>query len=102
MGGHTVTDSPYISLPSNIYKGNVHAHSNVSDGTGTPAEMVTAYKNAGCDFCALTDHDTYDSGAHWLPLVTDPGVAGILFILGCEETASDVSSGHQHLASLDV
>ncbi|WP_425484864.1 PHP domain-containing protein [Amycolatopsis anabasis] len=37
---------------------DLHTHSNVSDGTDTPAELVAAAARAGLDVVALTDHDT--------------------------------------------
>ncbi|MDH6116509.1 putative metal-dependent phosphoesterase TrpH [Kitasatospora sp. GAS204A] len=37
---------------------DLHAHSNASDGTDTPAELVAAAVAAGLDVVALTDHDT--------------------------------------------
>jgi len=39
---------------------DLHTHSNVSDGTDTPAELVVAAAQAGLDVVALTDHDTFD------------------------------------------
>ena len=39
---------------------DLHTHSNVSDGTDTPAELVVAAREAGLDVVALTDHDTFD------------------------------------------
>ncbi|MFF7632663.1 PHP domain-containing protein [Kitasatospora sp. NPDC008050] len=37
---------------------DLHAHSNVSDGTDTPSELIAAAVAAGLDVVALTDHDT--------------------------------------------
>ncbi|WP_017570873.1 PHP domain-containing protein [Nocardiopsis halotolerans] len=37
---------------------DLHAHSSVSDGTDTPAEVVEHAVAAGLDVLALTDHDT--------------------------------------------
>ena len=37
---------------------DLHTHSSVSDGTDTPAELVSAAVRAGLDVLALTDHDT--------------------------------------------
>lgn len=37
---------------------DLHTHSNVSDGTDTPAALVDAARGAGLDVVALTDHDT--------------------------------------------
>lgn len=42
--------------PGNWYRGNTHTHSTQSDGRLTVAERVTAYRDAGYDFLALTDH----------------------------------------------
>lgn len=38
----------------------MHAHSNVSDGTQTPAELLAAAAQARMDVLALTDHDSTD------------------------------------------
>src|SRR5689334_22629284 len=37
---------------------DLHTHTIASDGTSTPAELVTAAVEAGLDVVALTDHDT--------------------------------------------
>src|SRR2546421_3029956 len=37
---------------------DLHTHSTASDGTCTPAELVTAAADAGLDVVAITDHDT--------------------------------------------
>ena len=37
---------------------DLHVHSNASDGTDSPAEVVRRAKAAGLDVVALTDHDT--------------------------------------------
>lgn len=37
---------------------DLHAHSDVSDGTDSPAEVIAAAAAAGLDVVALTDHDT--------------------------------------------
>jgi 3',5'-nucleoside bisphosphate phosphatase len=37
---------------------DLHAHSTASDGTDSPAELVTAAAAAGLDVVAITDHDT--------------------------------------------
>ncbi|ONK11584.1 PHP domain-containing protein [Streptomyces sp. MP131-18] len=37
---------------------DLHTHSTASDGTDSPAELVTAARAAGLDVVALTDHDT--------------------------------------------
>lgn len=45
---------------TNIYWGDIHGHSAMSDGTGTPDEYFEyAREIAGLDFCSLTDHDAF-------------------------------------------
>ena len=39
-------------------RADLHSHSNASDGTASPAEVVRAASAAGLDVIALTDHDT--------------------------------------------
>jgi 3',5'-nucleoside bisphosphate phosphatase len=39
-------------------RADLHSHSTASDGTSTPAEVMTAARAAGLDVIALTDHDT--------------------------------------------
>ncbi len=39
---------------------DLHTHSDVSDGTDTPGELVAAARDADLDVVALTDHDTFD------------------------------------------
>jgi hypothetical protein len=46
----------------NLYFGDLHAHTNYSDGTGTPWDAYAAAKAAGADFFATTDHSHYPYG----------------------------------------
>jgi len=50
------------------YKGDLHSHSNYSDGDSSVAAVIASAEAKGLDFFALTDHDTYMSGnpLHWL------------------------------------
>lgn len=66
--------NPHISR-ADVAKTQLHSHSNASDGSETPAQVVTNYRNWGYDAVALTDHDMY---------TPDPGVSGIVFIGGTE------------------
>ena len=47
--------SPF-SLPGRFWRGNLHTHSNLSDGALEPPQVIDAYKNAGYDFMMLSDH----------------------------------------------
>jgi hypothetical protein len=45
-----------FSVPGRFWRGNLHTHSNLSDGALAPAAVVEAYKNAGYDFMQLSEH----------------------------------------------
>lgn len=57
----------------NEYKGNLHAHTTESDGAYTPEEVIRAYKDAGYDFLAITDHRKITT-AQETDLVMIPGM----------------------------
>ena len=42
--------------PGRFYKGNLHTHSDKSDGMLPPEELADLYRGAGYDFLAVTDH----------------------------------------------
>lgn len=48
-----------LAREGNLYKGNLHTHTTLSDGRKTPAETVGLYKEQGYHFLALTDHEVY-------------------------------------------
>ena len=39
------------------YKGNLHCHTYWSDGRAFPDQAIREYRDAGYDFCAVTDHN---------------------------------------------
>jgi hypothetical protein len=45
-----------FAAPGRFYKGNLHTHSTRSDGAHEPRDVCAAYREAGYDFLALTDH----------------------------------------------
>lgn len=47
---------PAFAAPGEFFRGNLHTHSNLSDGVLDPAEVCRRYKAEGYDFIALTDH----------------------------------------------
>jgi hypothetical protein len=47
---------PAFTSPGHFFKGNIHTHSNRSDGALSPDEVCRRYREAGYDFLALTDH----------------------------------------------
>jgi predicted metal-dependent phosphoesterase TrpH len=47
---------PPFSEPGRFWRGNIHTHSNQSDGVLPTEAVVQAYKNAGYDFLQLSEH----------------------------------------------
>ena len=45
-----------FSAPGRFWRGNLHTHSNLSDGALEPRAVVDAYKHAGYDFMQLSEH----------------------------------------------
>src|SRR4051812_28632648 len=45
-----------FSTPGRFWRGNLHTHSNRSDGGLAPEQVIAAYKRAGYDFIELSDH----------------------------------------------
>ena len=76
---------------------DLHAHSNVSDGTDRPDELVHRAAEAGLDVVALTDHDTVDG---W-PAARGAGAAeGVLVVPGVEMSTRLRGAGVHVLAYL--
>jgi len=47
---------PAFASPGRFWKGNIHTHSTLSDGVRSAEAVCAAYREAGYDFLALTDH----------------------------------------------
>ena len=65
----------------------MHAHTTLSDGTGTPEQMLSRYRDLGCAWVALTDHDDVTGGT----------VAGVVAIPACERTIRPTASQYSHM-----
>lgn len=71
---------------------DLHAHSSVSDGTESPAELVAAGVAAGLGVLAITDHD---STAGWVPAFEAAAGTGLTVLPGMElSTQLDGASVH--------
>jgi hypothetical protein len=74
--------SPF-GLPGRFWRGNLHTHSDRSDGALSPGEVCRVYRDAGYDFLAVTDHFKDEYG---FPLTdTRPyRTAGFTTLIGAE------------------
>lgn len=50
-----MTGLPF-EVPGQFWRGNLHTHSDISDGALSPDETARVYREAGYDFVAITDH----------------------------------------------
>jgi predicted metal-dependent phosphoesterase TrpH len=75
-----------------FWRGNLHTHSNLSDGVLDPAEVIRRYRAEGYDFLALTDHFV---GQYDYPLVDTRGFRGEGFttLLGAELHSGAMANG---------
>lgn len=64
---------------------DLHTHTNASDGSDSPAELVAAARDAGLSVLGLTDHDTVDAIAE---TAEECRRLGIAFIPGVEISTS--------------
>ena len=64
---------------------DLHTHSNASDGTQSPAEVVSSAAGSGLDVVALTDHDTT---AGWVGAAEAAAQEGIALVRGIEVSCS--------------
>ena len=69
---------------------DLHTHSNASDGTQSPAEVVSSAAESGLDVVALTDHDTT---AGWEEAAEAAAEHGIALVRGIE-----VSCNHEGIS----
>ena len=67
--------------------GDLHTHTNFSDGSYSPEELVTAAKKIGLHYLAITDHDTVDGVRHLYENGLYPG-RGVNIIPGVELSAN--------------
>lgn len=54
-----ISDQSGLPVGIGRYKGNLHAHSTISDGRLTPAEVVADYQAHGYQFLCLSEHDVF-------------------------------------------
>lgn len=81
-----------FAAPGQFFKGNLHTHSNKSDGRLSPEEVCRHYRAAGYDFLCISDHflerfafPLTDTRAYWTDQFTT--------IIGAELHAPDTHLG---------
>jgi len=81
-----------FSAPGRFWRGNLHTHSDVSDGALAPEEVCRRYKAEGYDFIALTDHFV---GPYGYPIVDTRPFRDNAFttILGAEMHSGALQNG---------
>ena len=73
---------------------DLHTHSDVSDGSDSPAELTRKAAEAGLDVVAITDHDTVDG---WSEARSAGERHGITVVTGIEFSVTDTdASGESH------
>ena len=76
-------------------RGNLHAHSNRSDGDSSPAEVYSWYRSHGYHFIAVTDHNTFTNPTEF---VTEPEAD--FLVLGGEEVTMRGAGREVHMNAL--
>ncbi len=85
-----------FAQPGRWYRGNLHTHTTASDGGLTVTERCAAYRAAGYDFLAITDH-------HLVQDVSACSSADFLVISGGELHPVNPRTGDlYHFVALDV
>ena len=72
---------------------DLHTHSNRSDGTDTPRDLVLKAQESQIDVLAITDHDTTDG---WVEAASASEEVGIRLVRGIELSTDNDGQG-QHL-----
>ena len=82
-----------------IQRVDLHTHTNASDGTDTPSELVENARKAGLAAVAITDHDTLSGLAEGEEAAQRMG--GIEFVRGVE-VSTGTDQGEMHIVGLWV
>ncbi len=85
----SIVYNPYAQRYPLWLKGNLHAHTTLSDGELPPDETLEAFLHKGYDYVALTDHDVIASP-------NEQRYPQILFLPGVEHSAQ------QHILRVNV
>ena len=83
---------PGFDTPGRFWRGNLHGHSNLSDGCLTPEEVCRRYAAEGYDFTCVTDHFV---GCYGYPITDTTGYRRNDFttLLGAELHSGAMANG---------
>jgi uncharacterized repeat protein (TIGR01451 family) len=59
-----------VEPPMLVYLGDLHNHTSISDGSGTPAQALAAGEAVGFDFMAISDHSYAIDDTEWADILT--------------------------------
>jgi len=82
--------NPYKNY-ENWFRGNLHSHTENSDGANTSAEMMEAYRSKGYSFNAITDHNYITNSEAFTDLPYFLGING-----------EEITPGIRHMLAIDV
>lgn len=92
-----ILEHPYHGLTGGEWiSGNLHAHTNNSDGDRSTQEVIDVYAKLGYGFLMVSDHDTFTSGADYRAFEDH----GLILIPGNEITANGPHMLHVGASSL--
>ncbi len=84
---------------------DLHVHSNKSDGSNTPAELVNLGLAKGLSSFALTDHDTVDGideALHYAQKLRDEGIENVPEVIPGIELSTEYQGKDIHLVGLYI
>jgi hypothetical protein len=97
--GDAPAPSPYRFVKTfdmhSFRRGNIHTHTNRSDGDSSPAAVYTWYRDHGYDFVIVTDHNRFTNPDEWRSIET-PSFA----IIGGEEITMRGAGRQVHVNAL--
>ena len=80
---------------------DLHTHTNASDGTDSPTQLIDKAINRGINVLALTDHDTTRGwGEAETALLNHPSKSGMKLVLGSEISCQDDDGISIHMLGL--
>ena len=91
------------AFESRKYMIDLHVHSNRSDGTLSPSELVDYAIEKGLNAFALTDHDTtagLDEAVSYAESLRQKGVQGVPRVIKGIELSTDIDGKDVHIVGL--